>query len=194
MLLVNFLGEPGAGKTTATAGLFYELKTTGFDVEMVTEYSKELLIAGDTATLSDELQVFAEKYRRIKRMEDVDIVLTDSPLINSIVYGGEQFGGEGPDFYRRVASRFDSIFVIVRRTEPYVPVARLPDAESARAAGDRLIAEIELLDPPRISVTGVRENLGRIADFVRQHAASRGIRPLVSGDEVDLAGRDFRRN
>lgn len=175
MLLVNFVGEAGAGKTTATAGLFYGLKTSGFTVEMVTEYSKELWIAGDTKTLSDELLVFSEKYRRIARMRNVDIVLSDSPLINSVVYGGDQFGAEAKAFYARVAEEFDNIYIIIDRQVDYVTFGRNPDETSAKACGSAIVALIERGGCPRIRVPGLASSGPAIARFVVEQAALRGI-------------------
>ena len=66
MLLVNFTGPPSAGKSTLAAGVFRELKALSMDVELVIEYTKELHRRQDYWTLSDEMLVFSEKYRRIK--------------------------------------------------------------------------------------------------------------------------------
>lgn len=55
MLLINFVGSPGSGKSTAAAGLFHRLKTRHWNVELVTEYTKELILMEDRWSLSDEL-------------------------------------------------------------------------------------------------------------------------------------------
>ena len=78
MMLINLTGEPGAGKSTIAAGLFYRLKMRKWNVELVTEYTKELILTNDQWALADELVVFSEKYRRIKKLEKVDIVITDT--------------------------------------------------------------------------------------------------------------------
>ena len=40
-LVVNLIGGPGCGKSTTTAGLFYELKKKGYNCEMSLEFAKD---------------------------------------------------------------------------------------------------------------------------------------------------------
>ena len=39
-IVVNIFGGPSAGKSTTSAGIFYELKRQGIRCELVTEYAK----------------------------------------------------------------------------------------------------------------------------------------------------------
>ena len=40
--VINFFGAPGSGKSTIAAGLFFEMKMKQMNVELVTEFAKEL--------------------------------------------------------------------------------------------------------------------------------------------------------
>lgn len=40
-------GSPGSGKSTTAAGLFYKLKTSDYNVELVTEVAKDLVWLND---------------------------------------------------------------------------------------------------------------------------------------------------
>lgn len=134
MRVLNFIGQPGAGKSTLAAGVFWLLKTRQYNVELVTEYTKDVIYEGSGFVLEDELLVFAEKYRRIKRLSgSVELAITDSPLINAVFYD-RFFGQEGKAFFRRVAEIFDNRYVFVRRVAPYVPHARM----SCQAEADRM--------------------------------------------------------
>lgn len=42
-LVVNLFGGPGCGKSTTMARLFADLKTRGLNVEMVSEFAKDLV-------------------------------------------------------------------------------------------------------------------------------------------------------
>jgi len=137
MRVLNLIGQPGAGKSTLAAGVFWLLKTRHRNVELVTEYTKDAIYEGSGFVLEDELLLFAEKYRRIKRLSgSVELAITDSPLINSVFYD-RSFGAEGKAFFRRVAETFDNLYVFVRRVAPYVPHARM----TSQAEADRM-AEI----------------------------------------------------
>jgi len=178
MMLVNLTGEPGAGKSTMAAGLFHQLKTRQWNVELVTEYTKELILTGDQWSLADELLVFSEKYRRIKRHESVDIVITDSPLINSVVYGDTQFGPTAGAFYRSVAGSFDNIYFAIRRVVPYIPLGRMPDEGAAARAGQTIIDIVERSGAPLWIVEGHDGAIGELVDVVEDQAHQRGIARL----------------
>ena len=182
MLLVNFIGEPGAGKSTMAAGLFHSLKTRSWNVELVTEYTKELILTGDQWKLADELLVFSEKYRRIRQLEKVDIVITDSPLINSIVYGERQFGPAGGAFFEKVADSFDSIYFAVRRVSAYVPYGRMPDEEDAEKAGRAIIQHLERITSDWGWIDGHDRALPELTQKVESAARDRGYAPFQKGE------------
>ena len=137
MRVINLIGQPGAGKSTLAAGLFYSMKSRRFNVELVTEYTKDALYEKHDFVLEDELLLFSEKYKRIKRLsQSVDWVITDSPLMNSLFYSTE-FGAVGDAFFRSVAERFDNTYVLVRRVVPYVAHGRMhSEDESDKVAND----------------------------------------------------------
>lgn len=178
MMLINFTGEPGAGKSTMAAGVFHQLKTRHWNVELVTEYTKELLLAGDKLSLSDELLIFSEKYRRIKKLESVDIVITDSPLINSVVYGDAQFGPSAGAFYEAVARSFDGLYFAVRRLSPYIPLGRMPDEKAAAAAGETIISHVRRIGAPMWMADGKETAIPGIVHVIEAEARKRNIAPL----------------
>lgn len=149
MLLVNFTGPPSAGKSTLAAGVFRELKALSMDVELVIEYTKELHRRQDYWTLSDELLVFSEKYRRIKQFENVDVVVTDSPLYCSLFYGRDQFDNQANGLFKHIAdTKFDSVFFVLPPREGYDPRGRTPDQEYAQEAGAAITQYIRESDWP----------------------------------------------
>ncbi len=100
MLVVNLYGGPGSGKSTTAAGVFYKLKLWGFNVELVTEYAKDLVYEGRLAAMCEEQDyILAEQHKRIYRLIDyVDVVVTDSPLMLSTIYIPPHWYGTKPDY------------------------------------------------------------------------------------------------
>lgn len=199
MMLINFTGAPGAGKSTMAAGLFHQLKTRHWNVELVTEYTKELLLTQDTWSLSDELLVFTEKYRRIKKLESVDLVITDSPLINSVVYGDTQFGPSAGAFYESVARSFDSLYFAIERVSPYVPLGRMPDADAADRAGNAIVNHLRRLGAPLWHAQGTDAAIPHILKIIESEAHTRGLGPLlddatVTTDESRVVSIDAARS
>lgn len=176
MILVNFIGQPGSGKSTMAAGVFHALKKSAWNVELITEYTKELIFQNDQWSLSDELLVFSEKYKRIKRMQDVDIVITDSSLINSVVYGKLQFGSVGSDFFMHISKSFDSLYFVVEPKTKYIPFGRMPDENMAKAAGDEIIKLLKDVSSPVWTVPGDDSSMEGIVKLIEGSASVKGYK------------------
>ncbi|MFZ3584933.1 hypothetical protein ACOI1H_22700 [Loktanella sp. DJP18] len=174
-MLVNFCGAPGSGKTTMMAGAFFELKAAGWDVETISEASKEKIYEKDLFSLSDEILIFAEKYRRVLRLAGTDIKLTDTSLRQSAYYAEGKFGPIGEQFFRNVADGFDNIYIIVDRVHPYIPKGRMQDPSDADKAGVEIISDIMSSGSPVITVDGHRTSLEAIIAFITEQAQLRGL-------------------
>lgn len=87
-LFVNLFGFPSAGKSTTAAGLFYRLKCESRNVELISEYAKDKAWANDTFSLGCQPYIAGKQiYRQYRVNGKVDIAITDSPIILSIIYG-----------------------------------------------------------------------------------------------------------
>ena len=116
------------------AGLFHRLKTDGASCELVREYAKDVVWEGRDYLLADpayQIYVFAKQLKRLYDVKGkVDIVLTDSPLLLSAVYGS----GLSKAFTQLVldeVGKFDNLNVILRRVKPYVRLGRNQTREEA---------------------------------------------------------------
>lgn len=89
-LIVNLYGGPGTGKSTTAAGLFYKLKEAGINSEYIQEYAKDKTWQADYFTLECQPYITSKQLYRLHRVLDkVDVVVTDSPLIQGLVYKGK---------------------------------------------------------------------------------------------------------
>lgn len=59
-IVINLWGGPGCGKSTTMARIFSELKVKGYNVEMVSEFAKDLVYEKRDETMKDELYIFAK--------------------------------------------------------------------------------------------------------------------------------------
>lgn len=100
-VVVNAFGGPGVGKTTSCWEIASELKKAGYCVEYVSEYAKELVWEGQMELLDGSLahqqQLFCEQQNRQERlMGKVDLIVTDAPLPQNLLYCREH----PPAFYQ----------------------------------------------------------------------------------------------
>lgn len=84
-MLINIFGCPGSGKSTLALRLTGLLKSHGLDAEYAHEHIKTLIAVGDTSY--NDLDILSNQYRLINSFyNSSEIVITDSPILNSSVY------------------------------------------------------------------------------------------------------------
>lgn len=118
-LIVNAFGGPGVGKTTCCWEIASELKKRGILTEYVSEYAKELVYEERFDILNDSMEnqkiIFAEQKRRLDRLVGkVQVVVTDSPLLLSIIYANDATKDFKKDILRQFSS-YNNFNVIVLR-------------------------------------------------------------------------------
>lgn len=131
-LFVNLFGGPGTGKSTLCASIFSELKRKGVDCEMALEYVKDLVWEESFEKIKNQVYIFGKQQNRLFRLDGkVDVVITDSPLLNSIVY----YKGNNPHFSDVVMFEFkklNSLNYYLVRTFEYVDNGRMQSLEQAK--------------------------------------------------------------
>ena len=154
MILVNLFGAPGAGKSTGAAYIFSQLKMRGINAELVTEFAKDKVWEGSKAVFDNQAYIFGKQYFRISRCADqVDVIVTDSPLLLSILYNNdevlgdpfnaEDLGGTFDAVVRKVAKKYNSKNYYLKRVKDYNPSGRFQTEEES----DKLATELRhLLD------------------------------------------------
>lgn len=119
MLVINFLGGPGVGKSGRAARLYSDLKALGVNCEIIPEFAKELTWAGRFRELNDQLYVFANQYHSLRRLEgNVDVAILDGSLLHNIFYKKSDETSWGREFdavVMKAYRRYNCINVLVIR-------------------------------------------------------------------------------
>lgn len=156
MLVVNFYGGPGAGKSTASAGLFHLLKRSYVNAELVTEFAKDLIWSDSASTLSHQNLVFANQEHRLARLRGkVDCAISDSPLPLSALYAPEGY----PESFRRLVMDFygtyenANFFVNRDPSIPYMESGRIHSAAESDEIASRMKEMLRSEGVPFFEVT-----------------------------------------
>ena len=133
MKVINLFAGPGAGKSTTAAGVFYRMKTMGLNVELITEYAKDMTWEARYNVLADQLYVFAKQHRRQLRVKDqVDYIVTDSPLLLCLHYAPDDYPASFERLVLDMWGEFDNHNFFLLREKPYVQIGRSQTEEEAR--------------------------------------------------------------
>ena len=140
--VINLIGSPGTGKSTIASELFAKMKWQGFDVELVSEYAKELVWEQRQETFKNELYIFAKQQHRLFRLNGkVDYIITDRPLILSVFYNNKY--GNGSENFKNIVfeeiEKFHNIDIFLNRTKPYVTKGRNETEEQSKAFADEIL-------------------------------------------------------
>lgn len=173
-IVVNLFAGPGTGKSTTAAEVFQFLKWRDVNCEMALEYAKDKVWEESLGVLACQPYVFGKQLFRLSRLQGkVDVIVTDSPLLLSCIYGKK----EPSAFHELVTSKhhgFDNMNFFLKRTKPYNPKGRLQDYTEAQAL-DEEIRSLLIRHHIRFKTVDAKKGLGTgIGSVVLDELRSRG--------------------
>lgn len=141
-LIVNMFGGPGVGKSTNSSLLFGKLKNMGINAEYVHEYAKDLVWEGRDDALSFQPYVTAKQmWWQYRLLGKVDVIITDSPLLLGIVYGGKFTNSTFDKYVMECFHQFNNLNIVLSRNSQnhkWNPKGRKQNEEEAKTV-DRKI-------------------------------------------------------
>ncbi len=130
-IAINFYGGPGTGKSTMAAAVFSELKNSGINAELVTEYAKRKVWEESFKVFECQLYVSAKQiYNMFVVSKHVDVIVTDSPLIMAIAYSNSDKHMEG--ILKREYKKYNNIDIFLNRVKAYNPKGRMQTEKEAQ--------------------------------------------------------------
>lgn len=131
VLVVNFFGGPGSRKSTVAGNVFSELKWLNINCEYAQEYAKDKTWEKSHRILENQIKVFGEQHHRVWRLlDETDVVITDSPILLSIVY--DKFKRES---LKKLAleefAKLNTLSYYLQRKAIYNPAGRSQTEEQA---------------------------------------------------------------
>jgi len=169
-LVVNLFAGPGAGKSTVAAMAFAELKEQSVDIELVTEFAKELAWEEHHGPLQCQPYVFGQQLWRIQRLiGKVRVVITDSPILLSAFYAPESSPRAFIEAVKSFHAEQHSLNVEVIRTKCYNPRGRFQTETEARAIDLKMRNLIPMFD---LQILGNKAGAGDLVRHVQTRLVS----------------------
>jgi nicotinamide riboside kinase len=164
--VISLFGGPGSGKSTTAAGLFYEMKKLGLNVEYSQEYAKDMVFENRMNILGDQLYILAKQHRRIARMQNtVDWVITDGPFLLGLIYVPDDYLKTFEPLVLELWEQYQNYcFMLDRNNIEYQEVGRYQTKDQALTIDDKLH---RLLNSRRIPHTTVKTGENTINDILK---------------------------
>jgi len=131
---IGLYAGPGTGKSTTATAVFSELKQLGINCEYVSEYAKDATWERRGAKVfAAQEYLFAKQHFRMSRVaEEVDIIITDSPILLSLVYMPDGFGMPSlTPTIKEAYKLYDNLDIFLERNKPYNSKGRNQSFEQA---------------------------------------------------------------
>lgn len=145
MIVVNLFGGPGSGKSTGASYVYSRLKMSGINCELVTEVAKDYVWDESNPMLRDQLLVLANQFHRLRRLDGkVDVAITDSPVILSMIYAKNDRIWKDSETFKKLcqlcsAAIWENKNYLVKRWKPYSQVGRVETEAEAKQKDSEIL-------------------------------------------------------
>lgn len=164
-VVVNMLGGSGIGKSTTAAGLYYHMKLSHMNVELVREYVKILAWQGTEIGQFDQVNIFGEQCKLEHTLYGkVDYIITDSPIVLAPIYetfyNGDSIIEEAAiKFLKKAESNgIKHVNIVLGRNKPYDTKGRYQSEDEAMDVDKRTLEFLSRYSMPYYEVGGPDED------------------------------------
>jgi nicotinamide riboside kinase len=171
-LIVNSFAGPGTGKSTFSGGMFKKLKTAGFNVEYVQEFAKTLTWEKNFEALRHQYYVTGvQMYTQNMLENQVEAIITDSPIIIGLMYNGEKnkkIKNLFNEFVYESFKRQDNINFFLNRVKKYNPKGRTQTLEESIEIDKKIKKYLKNKGIKFIEIDGNDDGLDVAYDLVKE--------------------------
>jgi len=160
-VVINMLGGSGIGKSTTAAGLYYNMKLAGMNVELVREYVKILAWQGTKIGQFDQVNIFGEQCKLEHTLYGkVDYIVTDSPILLAPIYevfyhGDSIIEGAAVKFLKKASTEgVEHVNLLLGRNKPYDIRGRYQSEKEALDVDKRTLDFLNKYEMPYYEIEG----------------------------------------
>lgn len=165
-VVVNLFAGPDSGKSTTCAAVFSELKYLGVNCEIAPEYVKDKVWEESFKTMENQFYITAKQHHRVHRLNGkVDVVITDSPFLQSVVY----YQGDNPhyiDCIKHFHNEFNNLNFFIERKKKYLKKGRTQTLEQAKELDSKILGMLEQQSVKYHSVPGERDSIQTVTNTI----------------------------
>ena len=173
-VVINLLGGPGVGKSTAAALIYGEMRRRKWNAELVREFVKEWAWEGRKPSTIGQSIIFGRQLERESLLYGkVDFIVTDSPLLLCAVYNDHYFGNKimAPFILKNLQDiknmGVEQVNFLMTREAQFSSEGRFEDEETAKKIDDRIGNFLEYHKIEHVKVGGPQEGRIRyIMDYI----------------------------
>ena len=159
---INIFAGPGTGKSKSITAslLFSAIRQRGISAELITEFAKERVWAGDKEALNCQPYITGNQiYRQFIVNNKVDYAITDAPILLGAIYRGFGFSA----FYEKALLHQFGLFrntniLLIRNKEKYEQEGRVQSLEQAVAIDNQIKRLLDINSIPYLQVAMSLDN------------------------------------
>lgn len=202
-IVVNLFAGPGAGKSTLAAGIFFELKMAGVNCELVREYAKKKVWEGNNEVFENQAYIFGKQsYETQYVAKNVDVVITDSPIMLSALYNKSAVLGKGFNTtVFHVFNQYDNMNYFIDRVKIYNPAGRFQNEAEAMEKDKETLKMLTDYKIPYAYCSGDRSGLYQITNdiliklnkspiYLYTTSSTYGNQFIISDYNMSIASKD----
>ena len=183
-LTLNLFGGPGIGKSTVANGVFTLLKMHGVNCEITPEFAKDLTWENRMKTMSNQRYIFGKQYHRQWRVrDDVDVIISDSPLLLSLHYQPEHYGDSFSQEVIEAWNEFDNLNFLLKRVKEYKTEGRIQTLEEAIKIDNDLELLLNHVREYYIKIPGDYTGINVIASTILADYFDKTLKIRFTGNE-----------
>lgn len=134
--VVNLFAGPGSGKSTGACAVFAICKMHDVNCEYVAEYAKDESWQKTIQVYYNPIKYLGEQHDRQFRLKDqVDFMMTDSPLLQQCVYVEDQFYEE---MCVNMFDEFDNLNFFIERSKLFNEKGRKHNLVEAKVIDNKI--------------------------------------------------------
>lgn len=173
LIVVNFFGGPGCGKSTTAAYLFGDMKCNNYKVELIHEVAKDFVWEEWSHIFGEQDWIFAHQHRLTRRLigHDIDYAVVDSSILLSLFYMPDDFPQSFRPFVRDVFDSYNNINIFLDRNPnlPYVQAGRNEDEQQAILIDQRIRQYFKETNTPHYNVLAGKTAAMECLEIIKHH-------------------------